>query len=550
MPNDRAFIPASLQPPSADRFLNGLLWLSGALVLMTVIYVRIRLIDIPLERDEGEYAYAGQLILQGVAPYSLAYNMKLPGVYLAYAAIMAIFGQTITGIHIGYLLMNSATVAMLVLTARRFLSNTTAFTIGSAYAVMSLSPSVLGLAAHATHFINFCFVAGLLALIKAEEIDSLSLAALSGLFFGMAFLMKQHAVFLLPLGFLIIVVKHSGRFDSCWRSIVVKCAALAVSYVVPILAIGFWLYLEGVFDRFWFWTVAYAKAYVSIMPLQAGLANARSVFVSLIQSAPLLWIMTAVGFGAIFFAKVERPTRLILEAWVLLAFLTVCPGFYFRQHYFVPLLPVLCLLAGFSEKLCNRLFSNRFSSTIFSGMVALLIVTGCLQSLYLHRQLYFKLDPPNASRAIYGFNPFPESLTVSRYITEKTTPDDRIAVLGSEPQLYFYTHRRGATGYIYTYPLMENQPFARKMQGEMMEEFEREKPAFVIFVAVPTSWLIGRDSLLDIFGWFKQFQERWYDAVAVLPITGDVRQQLLFRENGVLPESGAAYYLRIYERKR
>jgi len=46
-----------------------------------------------VERDEGEYADAGQLILQGVPPYTLAYNMKFSGTYAAYAVIMAIFGQ-------------------------------------------------------------------------------------------------------------------------------------------------------------------------------------------------------------------------------------------------------------------------------------------------------------------------------------------------------------------------------------------------------------------------------------------------------------------------
>lgn len=39
---------------------------------------RVRVADVPLERDEGEYAYAGQLILQGVPPYAQAYNMKFP----------------------------------------------------------------------------------------------------------------------------------------------------------------------------------------------------------------------------------------------------------------------------------------------------------------------------------------------------------------------------------------------------------------------------------------------------------------------------------------
>ena len=60
-------------------------------------FIRVRLLEMPLERDEGEYAYAGQLLLQGIPPYELAYNMKLPGTYFAYAAGMAVFGQTIGG---------------------------------------------------------------------------------------------------------------------------------------------------------------------------------------------------------------------------------------------------------------------------------------------------------------------------------------------------------------------------------------------------------------------------------------------------------------------
>jgi hypothetical protein len=51
------------------------------IVILFFASIRLRLRDVPLERDEGEYAYAGQLILQGIAPYQLAYNMKFPGTY-------------------------------------------------------------------------------------------------------------------------------------------------------------------------------------------------------------------------------------------------------------------------------------------------------------------------------------------------------------------------------------------------------------------------------------------------------------------------------------
>jgi len=52
-------------------------WVILCGILMFVAAVRFRLRDMPLERDEGEYAYAGQLFLQGIPPGKLAYTIKL-----------------------------------------------------------------------------------------------------------------------------------------------------------------------------------------------------------------------------------------------------------------------------------------------------------------------------------------------------------------------------------------------------------------------------------------------------------------------------------------
>ena len=70
-------------------------------------------------------------------------------------------------------------------------------------------------------------------------------------------------------------------------------------------------------------------------------------------------------------------------------------------------------------------------------------------------------------------------------------PDETIAVLGSEPEVFFDAQRRSATGYIYTYGLMEAQPLAESMQEEMINEVERSKPRFIVVVDVRFSWLYG-----------------------------------------------------------
>ena len=95
-----------------------------------------------------------------------------------------------------------------------------------------------------------------------------------------------------------------------------------------------------------------------------------------------------------------------------------------------------------------------------------------------------------------------ESMAVAGYIQEHSLPTDRVAVLGSEPEIYFLAQRHSATGYIYTYPLMESQPYAAQMQRQMISEIESIRPAFLVLVMYKTSWLIRQASDVTILHWF------------------------------------------------
>jgi hypothetical protein len=46
-------------------------WALAIIVLTLVVTIRNRVLGIPLERDEGNYAYAGHLILQDIPPYEI-----------------------------------------------------------------------------------------------------------------------------------------------------------------------------------------------------------------------------------------------------------------------------------------------------------------------------------------------------------------------------------------------------------------------------------------------------------------------------------------------
>jgi hypothetical protein len=111
--------------------------------------------------------------------------------------------------------------------------------------------------------------------------------------------------------------------------------------------------------------------------------------------------------------------------------------------------------------------------------------------LPIFQERTFLLNAPveSASRMIYPESPFSESVRVAQYIREHSAPTDTIAVLGSEPQIYFYSQRHSATGYIYTYSLMEPQKYAHQMQLEMIHEIELARPKYLVFVGMTDSWL-------------------------------------------------------------
>ena len=78
---------------------------------------------------------------------------------------------------------------------------------------------------------------------------------------------------------------------------------------------------------------------------------------------------------------------------------------------------------------------------------------------------------------------------MAAYIEAHTAPGDRIAVLGSEPEIYFYAKRHSATGFIYMYGLMEQQKYSLEMLKEMIGEIESARPTYLVVVKSRLSWL-------------------------------------------------------------
>jgi hypothetical protein len=257
-----------------------------------------------------------------------------------------------------------------------------------------------------------------------------------------------------------------------------------------------------------------------MMPLDRSVTVLRLEVARILGSAPALWALALLGLSSPLWDRGSRVHLRFLGLFTFFSAAAVATGMRFSSHYFILLLPAASLWAGLGvSALASRLAEARprLADAVRYGVP----IAAVALSLASERRFLFVLPPFDLARSVYDVNPFPEALDVARYIREHSNPQDTIAVLGSEPEIYFYADRPAATTFIYMYPLMETHPYAKRMQEEMIAQIEAARPRFVVLVNVDTSWSMQVDSHDQVLRWSEKFVNEGYEPVGLVDIVPD-----------------------------
>jgi Dolichyl-phosphate-mannose-protein mannosyltransferase len=486
------------------------------IIILLVSIIRYRLIAVPFERDEGEYGYIGNLLLHGIAPFRAAYTMKLPGTPFMYSLFMLIFGHTNSGIHLGLVFINAATMFFLFSALKKIINPFIGLATASIYGFMSIAIAFDGFAAHATHFI--CFFSSIALFFLAQFIKSGKIwnMCLFGLMLGMAFLMKQQAVFLILFGAIFLFIYLKTEKKQGLMEIIKKILFFGSGVFLPYIIVLLIIALAGNFSIFKLWTINYASSYEAVKSLALIGIYFKSTFQRAWDTYNYFWILAGAGILVLYWSPYTRLQKLFVSLFSIASVCVLSSGFYFLPNYYIAVLPAIALLSSvFIDFLTGK--AGQYVKIIKPANSSILILSIIIVfTIYDNHAYFFTYSPSLVCDMAYGGNPFNKAQEISKYISSHTGDTDKIAVLGSEPEIYFYANRTAATGYLYTYPLVENQPYNKFMQQQMIAEIEKNKPPYLIYCDVSLSWLTQQSSPRDIFDWVFKYTQEHYTTVGIV----------------------------------
>ena len=278
-----------------------------------------------LDWDESLYFLMAQQWRHGHLPYTTIWDNKPVGIYVIFAAAQTVFGDRVAAIRLAMVLCVTV-LAFAVSRITRVLTgdDSAGLLAGGALILCSLSND--GLASNTELFMACCTALAVWAALTSER------AFLVGVLLGAAFMIKYVSVFETPAIFFLVLLRHR-RAEIGLRMIL--GAALPLAFTALLYGahgqLGLW------------WATSIASNFRRVdAPFTA------QAFTYALHTELLRWgTMYLAGLALLILAAARRrATELFLAAWLLGGAVGVVAAKSFYDHYFLQLLPVLCVSLG------------------------------------------------------------------------------------------------------------------------------------------------------------------------------------------------------------
>jgi hypothetical protein len=477
-------------------------WLS--LLSLAVLFVALRWnnYDAPLIRDEGEYAYAAQLLIQGVAPYQHAFIQKPPGVIYSYALANLFLPQHFWSVRLLAYLFVALATALLGLIAR--------WEFGEGFALPAMwlmTPMILmpGIDQYSVNTEMFM----LLPLMGTVAIYSYShrLGCKKGCRFTAGFLAAVTLLYkytALPIVTFVFIVwlfetyRSSGKIMRVLAALVFFSAGGILAFA---LELGYFA-IHGAIREFWECTVTFNHYYVT-----SGTFTTANLWSRLEMFWNAWWILFLIPCAIL----LQPRPRLWFWVGIFLCTIFAIGGAGYLQYY-IPMMPFWALLSAVGIRALTSKISRwspkatPYASRVITAIVVLLVIRPDMTWMLSSREQF-------AENKMLGAFPFIEARLVGDKVAQLSSSNDFVFVAGSEPEILVYAQRFSPTRFITSYALMIPTPVASRYQHEAIGDLEQNPPKIIVFPQSGYSWMRQSNTPPDFVNFLGSFLAQHYERV-------------------------------------
>jgi 4-amino-4-deoxy-L-arabinose transferase-like glycosyltransferase len=434
--------------------------------------------------DEQVYAVVAREMLHGGRPYLDAVERKPPLLFLLYEQVLRLGDHDWFALHLFAVLWTLATMAALYLIARRLFDRTTGYWAAFLYALFVAWADYRSLALNGELLMNLPAMAAVAIAFGRGSSRWRPELLLSGALVALAFLLKQPSGIVAPvLGLFLLLPAYRQERQISGGFALLHAAPLTIGFTVVFAITGLWLWHDGILYQAVYWTVLDhgVPRGPTTWPFWRG-ALLRGGFFALSALPLILGTAESVLPGL----RARRIWRGLTAEYLGLLMLLVgsligvAAGGQFLYHYFLQLIPPLCLLAApiFTEVWRQELRPHLAlpPRPVLGTWLALLTA------------LFLTVD-------VLGVATHDKPGEAAIYVRDHSATTDRIFVWGQGDRFtgyYLDAERRPATRYIATYPLTGHifgvwdpavNTTPRILAGawdSLRVDFERHPPRYII----------------------------------------------------------------------
>jgi hypothetical protein len=459
------------------------------LCALVLVVFRLHAFDVPLERDEGNYAYIGSRLLAGDRLYVDVWDHQPPGVFVLFAAVAAVFGQEPEVFR--WLAVIFSLVSMfLVYSVSRCVAGRPAGLLAAAlFAVVSSDPSTAGEGCNREIYMNTLILAAWAAAFRVGVLEprpdrsisrrSLSWLIASGAALALASSMKTivavHWLVLAAwcIGRCLRCDSRAGRVRDAFRIIAALGLAPAVLWVGIALRFAADGRLPDFVDAVLRFNLDYASSSAGFFRRFADFFTPPSRL-QIFSGAAVLWIASGFAFvglllDAMLFRRRETwPALLLLGS----SYVAVCLPNQFWPHYYYLLMPAMVAAAA---ALVARLGAMHFAigPALAFGLLGGLLAT--------QHRVYLSQPPQGITDQRYSGRDF-WARGQAEQVARVTDPADLIFVYGNDASIYYYADRKSASRYTMIGALHPRYPGYDRRRKIMLDEIIARRPRLILVI--------------------------------------------------------------------